>query len=307
MVRNVGRWNRTGDSPFAFYRADKQGRSDIAPFPASDRYNPGVHEAGDRLWTIAHHNGGVNARELLRALGDRDLPSDPNPRTPLLVRDSLRALELKWGRATLLNRLTNLCDTERLFDYSRSAGDDHGFPSLERRTMNATERDDILALFRELGDRITRPATLIVGGSTALILNSLIVHETEDIDVVNEVPEVIRTDFALLESLKNRFPLQLTHFQSHYLPQGWDARTHSLGVFNQLTVRVVDAMDVLTGKVFSRRDKDYVHVAEAWKQIDRAAFRDRLATSTANLRQDASSLAAAKHNWYVLTGDAELP
>lgn len=266
-----------------------------------------MHEAGDRLWTIAHHNGGVNAVELLRALGDRDLPTDPNPRTPLLVRDSLRALELKWGRQTLLARLTNLCDTQRLFDYSRSAGDDHGFPSLERRTMDATEPEDILAVFRELGRHLSKPVELIVGGSTSLILAAIIVHETEDIDVVNEVPADIRTDYAYLDWLKERYPLQLTHFQSHYLPDGWEERTRSLGSFGHLHVRLVDTVDVLVGKLFSRRNKDYVHLAEAWKQIDRAAFRDRLATSTANLRQDASSLAAAKHNWYVLTGDEELP
>jgi hypothetical protein len=263
--------------------------------------------ASESLWKLTQHNGGVRAATLLRVLADPDLPQDSNPRTPILVRDSIRALELRWGESVFRRRLSRLCDPTPLFEYARSAGDDHGFPSLERRTMDATEPDDVLAVFREIGTRLRQPAELLVGGSTALILESLIVHQTEDIDVVNEVPEEIRTDYALIELLKARFPLQLTHFQSHYLPDGWERRARALGIFGKLTVRVVDSIDILTGKLFSRRNKDYVHVAEAWKLIDRLELRARLADSTASLRSDQASLEAAKHNWYVLTGEADLP
>lgn len=264
-------------------------------------------EASDKLWSLTRHNGGVRATDLLRALADPQLPFDPNPRTPILVRDSIRALESRWGKNVFHQRLARLCNPMPLFDYARAGGEDHGFPSLERRTMDATERDDILAVFREIGSRLRRPAELVVGGSTALILEALIIHHTEDIDVVNEVPEVIRTDYGLVDLLKERFPLQLTHFQSHYLPDGWQSRTRSIGQFGQLSVRVVDSLDVLVGKLFSRRNKDYVHVAEAWKQIDRDAFRNRLATSTANLRADESSHQAGTQNWYVLSGEPDLP
>lgn len=264
-------------------------------------------QAADRLWSLTRHNGGVRASDLLRALADPVLLSDSNPRTPILVRDSIRTLELQWGESVFRTRLGHLCDPAPVLDFARKAGDDYGFPSLERRTMDTTERDDILAVFREIGARLHQPVEIVVGGSTALILEALIIHQTEDINVVNEVPEVIRTDYALLNALGERFSLQLTHFQSHYLPDGWRGRTKSLGQFGQLSVRIVDALDVLVGKLFSRRNKDYVHVAEAWKQIDRDAFRDRLMTATASLRADEGSRSAGKHNWYVLTGEDELP
>ena len=263
--------------------------------------------ASEKLWSLTAHNGGVRAADLLDALADPDLIGDPNPRTPILVRDSIFALERLWGSEQFHDRLTILRDPLPLFEYARAAGDDHGFPSLERRTMDATDTDDILAVLREVGSTIREQTELIVGGSAALILAALIIHHTQDIDVVDEVPASIRNDHALLEAIKARFPLQLTHFQSHYLPDGWKSRTRSLGRFGNLSVRVIDVLDILVGKLFSKRDKDYVHLAEAWRVIDRASLRERITHSTANLRADPSSDSAAKHNWYVLTGEAELP
>jgi hypothetical protein len=111
----------------------------------------------------------------------------------------------------------------------------------------------------------------------------------------------------LLEQLADRYRLQLTHFQSHYLPDGWAGRTESLGQFRLLSVRVVDALDVLAGKLFSRRTKDLDDVRLALPKIDRAAYRQRLATSTRAFRADAALLDAARRNWYVVTGEDELP
>ncbi len=59
-----------------------------------------------------------------------------------------------------------------------------------------------------------------------------------------------------MNGLVERYGLRLAHFQSHYLPDGWQRRVESFGVFGELAVFLVDPVDIAVGKLFSRRDKD---------------------------------------------------
>ena len=52
-------------------------------------------------------------------------------------------------------------------------------------------------------------------------------------DVVNELPEVIRSDHNLVNDLAAKYDLRLAHFASHYLPNNWQNRTRSVGIFTQ--------------------------------------------------------------------------
>lgn len=47
----------------------------------------------------------------------------------------------------------------------------------------------------------------------------------------------------LLATLAGRYRLELTHFQSHYLPQGWQQRLYTQGPFGQPHVYLVDAYE----------------------------------------------------------------
>lgn len=259
-------------------------------------------------WQIVKRGGAVDAIALLRAIADPATAGSEEHRTQLLVRDAARALLGLWGPAVLRRRLALVhapsSVIERLTD---PATDEIGFPSLEHRTMETTSPDDVMAMLRELGREIRQPAQLIIGGSIALILDALIIHATEDIDIVDEVPELIRREHRILDDYMKRYGLQLTHFQSHYLPEGWRSRIRSLDRFGSIDVYLVDPYDILAGKLFSRRSKDLDHIRHALKLLDAQTFRDRVARSTGAFRREASINQIGKKNWYILTGEGDLP
>ena len=64
-------------------------------------------------------------------------------------------------------------------------------------------------------------------------MTNLLERRTDDIDVEDEVPSEIRSRHDLLDQLAKSYGLRLTHFQSHYLPEGWQSRLHLLGVFGR--------------------------------------------------------------------------
>ena len=173
--------------------------------------------------------------------------------------------------------------------------------------MEATSAEDLFSLLRDLGRRVHQPSSITVGGSLALIVEDLISRTTNDIDVVNELPQVIRQEHVLIDELAQRYRLRLAHFQSHYLPDGYEQRVHSLGRFGSITAFRVDPLDVLTGKLFSARTKDLDDVRLALPLIDRASFVDRIARTTSRWRADDRLREAAERNWYILTGDETLP
>lgn len=72
-------------------------------------------------------------------------------------------------------------------------------------------------------------------------------------------------------------------------------------------MHLVDPIDMLTCKVFSRRDKDFGDVLAAWPKIDQNLLRERIARNTTAFRTLPEAVAAAQHNWYVLTGEQQLP
>ena len=69
----------------------------------------------------------------------------------------------------------------------------------------------------------------------------------------------------------------------------------------------MDPIDVLTGKLFSKRTKDGKDLLVCWPNIDVDVLRDRLKHNTADLRKEERLLEAAQLNWYVHTGEETLP
>lgn len=262
-----------------------------------------MSRAVDRLWSVATNRPYVDADELWSCLRAVSEEASLDARTQLLIRDGLSAL---------LQRGTPLPPTDdatlrQLEQISRSAGSDFGFPTLGDRLMNATTPEHILTMFRELGRRLRQPASIAVGGSTGLILRDLLRRNTDDIDVVNEVPKTLRDNHELLHDLSRRYGLNLTHFQSHYLPDGWERRLEYLDSFDELDVRLVAALDIATGKLFSRRSKDLDDLRVLLPALGTDALRTHLARSTRSFRSDEALRTVAQDNWYILTGEKELP
>ena len=258
-------------------------------------------------WSLVRTPGQIDAETLFEAV--RRLPSiaDFDYRSEMLVHDSLTVLGEHWGEPALQRRLAGCANRVTLESLRRKEFEKFGFWSLRRRVVEATDPEVILRLFRELGRSIHRPAKITVGGSSALILTYLLVRQTDDIDVVNELPDVVRADPRLVDDLAGKFNLRLTHFASHYLPDRFERRTNSLGIYGRLEVRLVDAIDVIAGKLFSRRPKDFKDIQAVWDAIDRVVLRSRVQNATASLRKEARLAEAAEKNWYVLTGEETLP
>lgn len=262
----------------------------------------------DKAWSLVKTGGqAVDAEALFAAIRDPAVLGTDDSRTQLLVRDAVLGLRHFWGEPSFARRLRRLPERETIETFLTKPMDEIGFPSLQSRIMNVTGTDTLTMLCRDLGSRLRQPATIIVGGSFALTVAAMIARNTEDVDVVDELPAALREDPSLLDNLADRYGLRFTHFQSHYLPDGWQNRVDSFGVFRHLTVYVIDPTDMLTGKLFSRRTKDLDDLRAAWPKIDQDVFRQRIARSTAAFRRDAKSLEAALHNWYVLTGEEQLP
>ena len=169
---------------------------------------------------------------------------------------------------------------------------------------DATDPATILQLLRELGGILQIPARLDVGGSSSLILRSLLSRATEDIDVVDEVPAAIRVEHDMLADLTTRYGLRLTHFQSHYLPSGWQSRVESLGRFGKLDVFLVHPVDIFVGKLFSKRTKDRDDLRMLLGSLDHTAIVTRLRASAGALLADPILRADAEKNWNILFGDA---
>lgn len=261
----------------------------------------------ENLWRLARGGQPIDATELAAALDEQ--ASDPHPdfRTRLLVRDSLDALGRHWGRERLAAWLAAAPSRSAL----RAAAWDEdlgpaGFPTLERRIMDAVKPETVLQFFRELGRRIRGPSRMDVGGSIALILQNVLSRHTDDIDIVNEVPAEIRGEHALLDELASSFGLRLTHFQSHYLPSGWEARLSSFGRFGQLDVHLIDAYDVFVGKLFSARRKDRDDLRALATRLEKQTAANRLNTSAQSLMAEAQLAEQARENWYVVYGE-DLP
>jgi hypothetical protein len=254
------------------------------------------------LWTIVHGTPSIDPKALVSAIEQECRNSIHDFRTKLLMRDAFTALRRRWGADVLS---THLSEAARLFLDSLETEDwgEAGFPSLESRMADATDPRTLQQFLREVGDSLAAPIRLDVGGSSALILRGLLRRATDDIDVVDEVPQAIRVEHEFLDGLVLRYGLRLTHFQSHYLPSGWSDRVESLGRFGKLDVFLVHPVDIFVGKLFSKRTKDRDDLRMLLPSLDQAAIVNRLQTSAAPLLADLNLRGDAQKNWYILFGE----
>jgi hypothetical protein len=259
--------------------------------------------ATKKLWNLVWGTPQVDPGDLAFAIAEEAGNESSDFRTRLLIQDGLKALEEHWGTGRFEQWLEK-CSGRRILEeiLSEDLGEP-GFPSLKERLMEKTDPEVVRQLFRELGTHLHRAIRLSVGGSIALILPGQLARATEDIDVVDEVPGEIRSQHKLLDDLRIRFGLQLTHFQSHYLPSGWEKRVHGLEPFGQLQVYLVDPIDVFLSKLFSKRTKDLDDLRALAPQLDKPTIVQRLRETTAALRADDSLRQCGEKNWYIVYGE----
>lgn len=255
------------------------------------------------LWNLVWCKPWVDPNELLDAICVEAPKYELDYRTRLLIRDSIDALRDYWGSVKLDGMLKERGVDEDIEDIVGEEFDEVGFPSLRKRLMKKTDPQDVDTFFQEISKNVRRTTKLPVGGSIALILPGHLSRSTEDIDVVDEVPEEIRTQHKLLDDLNIRFALKITHFQRHYLPMGWENRLHYFKSYGSLSVYLLDVYDVALSKLFSRRDKDHDDLRILRPQMEKELFAQRMRDTTASMLASEELRKVAEHNWYRLYGD----
>ncbi len=253
------------------------------------------------LWSLVRGTPQVDPAKLLAAIETEARRSPHDFRTRLLLRDSYRALEHRWG----IEKITSQFSADALAILQpiliEELGEP-GFPTLERRLMEQTNPETILQFLRELSTNIRDPLRLEIGGSSALILAGVLSRATEDIDIADQVPGAIAAQHDLLAKLASQYGLQLTHFQSHYLPTDWHKRIRLLDRFRTLDVYLVDTCDIFVGKLFSAREKDRADLRILKQKLDKTQIVDRLHSAAQKLAAEPALRQQAQKNWYILYG-----
>lgn len=258
------------------------------------------------LWELVWGRPEIDPRRLAEAMEQAAVRPGLDYRTRLLIRDSADALEDYWGKERWGAWLARSKARPTIEAIRQEPFEKVGFPVLRRVLMDRTEPDTVRQYLRELGQHVRSAVEITIGGSIALILPERLSRATKDIDVVDEVPAELRQQYRLLDELTLRYQLQLTHFQSHFLPAGWMGRRHGLEPFGNLRAYLVDELDVVLSKLFSARSKDLDDVRLLLPGIDRDRLVERLKTTCGGLLGEADLRANAARNWYILTGE-ELP
>jgi hypothetical protein len=258
------------------------------------------------LWSLVRGRPQLDPRDLAAAVVTQAAEEPLDYRTRLLIRDSVDALRSYWGAERVERWLADCPVQERITTACEVEDERVGFPSIRKRLMDKTEPETIEQYFRALSRAVHKNLRLSVGGSIALISPGLLVRHTEDIDVVDEVPQELRQQYQLLEDLQRRHGLLLAHFQQHYLPSGWSNRLQYHDSYGDLHVYFVDPIDIFLGKLTSIRAKDLDDLSVLAPQLDKATVVQRLKDTMQSALAAESMKERANKNWYVLFGE-ELP
>ncbi len=224
-------------------------------------------------------------------------------RTRLLIRDGVQALRSHWGEARVERWLGQCPHRARIEEICREEFDKVGFPTIVRRLMDKTKPEDIQEFLEQIGGSVSQETTVYIAGSVALILPGYLSRHTDDIDLINEVPEAIRKNHARLHELENSYGLTLGHVQSHYFPAGWQQRVHSVGVFGRLRVFRLDVYDVFLSKLYSARQKDLDDLRLLRSQLDKDTLTRKFKESAGDFLVAPRLLELATQNWHLLFGE----
>jgi hypothetical protein len=265
------------------------------PFPAT--------AVSPDLWRLVLESSHIEPLQLASAIERQVANGDLDFRSRLLIRDALHALAARLGQHKMAEWFDASSMGHRFTAILAEDLGPAGFPFLREQLMNVTKSETVMELLRELSLHIRQPTQLVIGGSIALILSGRLTRHTQDIDVVDEIPATIRDQHELLKRLASRYQLRLTHFQSPYLPTGWEQRIKSLDRFGTLNVQLVDELDVMLSKLFSDREKDRDDLRVVAASMPRERLVGRLQTAGAALLNEPRLRRNAADNWFIIYGE----
>jgi hypothetical protein len=258
------------------------------------------------LWKLVWGQPWIDANDLALAVEEQAVRDPLDYRTRLLIRDSVDALKQYWDAPRWNAWFARTPARQRLATICAEPFERVGFPFIRESLMEKTDPEVVYQMLRELSRRVRKPLRMPIGGSIALIIPGMLARATADIDIVDEVPEPLRSDHELLNDLERRYKLKLTHFQQHYLPSGWENRLHYHDTYGDLAVYLVDPLDVFLSKLTSIRTKDLDDLRVLASQFDKATIIQRMKDTMKSAFASADLLERAKNTWYILFGE-DLP
>ena len=228
-------------------------------------------------WRVIWGQPHIDSGTLAAALED-DLLHDlrPDYRTRLLVRDAAEALRSFWGAKRFTHWLSASPAAEQIRVILNEPFDETGFPHIGRRLVDSIGSTRIKQIFTLLGQNVHERIEVYVAGSIPTLIEGLTARPTEDIGIVDEVPEAIRKQRALLRKIQADYGLSIGHVQSHYLPAGWEKRRQFLGDFGGLRVYLVDPYDIFVSKLSSKQKKHQDDLRVLALKLDKATAKRRL-------------------------------
>jgi hypothetical protein len=259
-------------------------------------------------WKLIWGQPYIDAKRLAAALvEDLHRNSIPEFRTRLLIRDAALAIRSYWGPRKFSQWLRKNPVAHTINSILKEDLGKTGFPSIRRRLVTPPEEAPVRQIFSLLGKEVVGRIEVNVAGSIPTLLSGLTVRPTADIDLVDEVPAVIRKQRALLQRIKNTYGLAIGHVQSHYLPLNWQARHHFLDDFGGLRVYLVDAYDIFVSKLSSKVPKHQDDLRVLATKLDKNIARKRLLEFGQAFLSDVSLAKRIADNWQFLFQEPLIP
>jgi hypothetical protein len=249
-------------------------------------------------WKLVWGQPFIDCQTLATAI-EQDLAGNPCPdfRTRLLVRDAAFAIRSYWGP----RRFTRWLATSPVGQSIRAILDEDlgqtGFHAIRRRLVDSIDLTRVSRIFDLLGRAIHGRTEVNIAGSIPTLIKGLTARPTGDIDFVDEVPEEIRRQRAVLRKIETDFGLKLGHVQSHYLPAHWQNRRRWLGDFGGLCVYVVDEYDIFVSKLSSKKEKHQSDLGVLALKLDKEIARLRLLTDGRSFLDDPKLKPQIEENW----------
>jgi hypothetical protein len=249
-------------------------------------------------WRLVWGQPYIDSRTLAAAI-EQDLQREPRPdfRTRLLVRDAAVAIRSYWGAP----RFTQWLATSPVGPLIRAILDEDlgetRFPAIRRRLVDSIDSTRLSRIFDLLGRAIHDRIEIHIAGSIPTLIKGLTARPTGDVDLVDEVPEEIRRQRAVLRKIETDFGLKLGHVQSHYLPAHWQDRRQWLGDFGGLRVYLVDEYDIFVSKLSSKKEKHQSDLSVLALELDKETARHRLLTDGRHFLDDPKLRPQIEENW----------
>jgi Nucleotidyltransferase of unknown function (DUF6036) len=249
-------------------------------------------------WTLVWGQPYIDSRTLAAAI-EQDLAQSDHPdfRTRLLIRDAAVSLRGYWGQRRFAQWLASSPVGSQVREIMGEDLGETGYSTIRRRLVDSIDATQLGQVFELLGRNIQRRVEIHIAGSVPTLIKGLTARPTDDIDLVDEVPDEIRRQRDVLRQIETEFGLKLGHVQSHYLPSHWRDRRHWFGDFGGLRVYALDEYDIFVSKLSSKKKKHQLDLRVLATKLDKDKARQRLLTDGRAFLDDPKLRPQIEENW----------